>query len=385
MIVTIRNLAKRCAVVSGAVLVATTLSTASVVSASTKTCHSANGYKVAGATAKATCAGLAFYAGKTITFVAPDNVGGGYDLNARAYAPYLAKYLGATVNVINIPAGNTVAGMNYVAGTNTSNPGLTVGWMNIGPIVEDKVLGIAGVNFNASGESMLGGTAPNYTVTVAYKSAACASWDSGLAGLLANNSATNIVTEPIQSTGSTTFNMLMFNGIFGVHYKAIPGYSSTTQQIQGWVRGDGCVVTTTLSTAGPFLQAGTAVPLIVNRLVPSTTAYSQYLTGVPTYTQAEKTYSKYIVSKTQKAAIIPLNEAGQTVRILFVPPKTPQNYQAALRAAFKWSGLNHNLNNYLASVGSPYGYTDPKTCKTGFIKYLAYTYKVKPYLASIGG
>jgi tripartite-type tricarboxylate transporter receptor subunit TctC len=385
VIVTFRNLAKRCAVVSGAVLVATTLSTASVVSASTKTCHSANGFKVSGVTAKATCAGLAFYAGKTITFVAADNVGGGFDQNARAYAPYLSKYLGANVNVINIPAGNTVAGMNFVAGTNNSNPGLTVGWLNIGPIVEDKVLGIAGVQFNAAGEAMLGGTAPNYTITVAYKSAACASWDSGFAGLLANNSATNVVTEPIQTTGSTTFNELMLNGIFGIHYKAIPGYASTTQVVQGWARGDGCIITTPLSNAGPFLAAGTAVALISNVAVPSTTAFSQYLTGVPTYAQAEKTYAKYIVGKTSKAAVIPLNEAGQTVRVFFVPPKTPQTEQAALRAAFKWAGLNTNLHNYLASLGSPYGYTDPKTAKTGYLKYLAYTYKVKPFLAAIGG
>jgi tripartite-type tricarboxylate transporter receptor subunit TctC len=371
-------------------MVAAAMSAVPMASASTSSCSSANGLainaKTAGSAsaAKSICSGLSYYKGKTVTFVAPDNVGGGFDQNARVYAPYLSKYLGATVNVTNIPAGNTVAGMNFVAASNTTNPGLTVGWMNVGPIVEDKVLGITGVNFNAAGESMLGATAPNLTATVAYKSAACAAWDNGFAGLLANNSAAHPVSEPIQTTGSTTFNELILDGVFGIHYHAIPGYASSTQLLSGWVRGDGCVITEPVSTIGSYLAGGTAVALLINVPLQTTNQYYKYFVGVPTYTQAEKQYKKYIVNKTQKAAVPVLNLAGETQRVFFVPPKSPQNEQSALRAAFKWASFNANLKGQLLGLGAPTGYVSGATAKTEYLQYYADTKRVTQYLTALG-
>ena len=386
MLGNIRTAAKRLGLVGGAIAVTASFAVAPMASASAKTCSSANGYKVTGANASLICAGIKAYTGQTLTFVAPDNVGGGFDQNARIYAPYLAKYLGATINIINVPAGNTVAGMNYVAGTNTTaTVGNTMGWINVGPIVEDAVLGITGVQFNGAGEDFLGATAPNLTATVAFKSAACSTWDNGFAGVLANNSATNVVTEPIQTTGSTTFSELLLNGVFGIHYHSIPGYSSSTSLLAGWVRGDGCVVTTPVSTAAPYLVAGTAVPLIINVPLQTTNQYYKYLIGVPTYLQAEKTYAKYIKTAYAKQAVKVLNLSGETQRIFFVPPKTPHAEVAALTAAFKWAAYNPNLMGQLEAIGSPTGYTSPKAAKTGYIAYLAGTPKVENYLTQALG
>src|SRR5665213_2809088 len=138
----IRSAASRWTLVGGVVMAAAGMSVVAplAASASTSKCTTANGLSITAKTAgsasaaKSICAGLSYYKGKTVTFVAADNPGGGFDQNARIYAPYLQKYIGATFNVVNIPAGNTVAGMNDVAASNTSNPGLTVGWMNVGPI-----------------------------------------------------------------------------------------------------------------------------------------------------------------------------------------------------------------------------------------------------------
>ena len=383
------TVARRWFLAGGAIMVAAAVSAVPMASASTSSCHSANGFavnsKTAGsaAAAKLVCSGLKAYAGQTITFVAPDNVGGGFDQNARVYAPYLSKYLGATVNVLNVPAGNTVAGQNYVAATNTNRPGYTVGWMNAGPDVEDTVLGIAGIQFNPVGEAMLGGTAANITLTAAYKSPACAAWDTNFAGLLANNSASNPVSEPIQTTGSTTFNEMLLNGVFGIHYHAIPGYASSTQLLSGWVRGDGCVITDPASTLGPYIVAGKAVPLIVNIPLQTTNQYYPNLIGVPTYAEAEKQYKKYITNRTARAAITALNEAAITQRVFFVPPKTPQNLQAALRQAFKWASYNPNLQHQFLAIGSPTGYTDPKFAKSSYIAYLNAARKVTNFLTAI--
>ncbi|HUY07292.1 MAG TPA: hypothetical protein VMU99_08545 [Acidimicrobiales bacterium] len=372
----------------GALLVAAAFSVAPVASASVnsaKTCKSANGYKIAGPNAKLICAGISFYRGKTVTFVAPDKPGGGFDQNARIYAPFLADYLGANFVVSNIPAGNTVAGMNFVAGTNSPNPGLTVGWMNVGPIVEDNLLHITGVTFNAAKEVMLGGTAPDLSATAAIVSPACSSWDNGFGALLKANSASNPVVELIQTTGSTTFNMLMIDGVFGIHYRAIAGYASSADLVTGWNRGDGCVITDPVSVISKFIAAGKAKALLVNIPLQTTNEYYSNFVGVPTYLQAEKQFKSYVVNKTQRAAAPVLNLAGNTERVFFVPPKTPKTLQAALAAAFKWASYNPNLMAKFRAIGQSTGWVSGVKAKFDFNAYLNQARRVTEYLTAIGG
>ena len=59
----------------------------------------------------------AFYAGKTVRMIVGSGVGGGYDVFSRIIAPHLAKTLGATVIVDNIPGAGGLVALNrlYVA------------------------------------------------------------------------------------------------------------------------------------------------------------------------------------------------------------------------------------------------------------------------------
>ena len=61
------------------------------------------GAAVCSATAAAQDAEKAFYTGKTVRMIVGSGVGGGYDVFSRLIAPYLAKTLGATVIVDNVP------------------------------------------------------------------------------------------------------------------------------------------------------------------------------------------------------------------------------------------------------------------------------------------
>src|SRR5262245_23121679 len=54
----------------------------------------------------------AFYAGKTVRMVVGSGVGGGYDVFSRLIAPYLAKTLGTTVIVENVPGAGGVLALN---------------------------------------------------------------------------------------------------------------------------------------------------------------------------------------------------------------------------------------------------------------------------------
>ena len=59
----------------------------------------------------------AFYAGKTVRMIVGSGVGGGYDVFSRLIAPYLAKTLGATVIVDNVPGAGGLVALNklYIA------------------------------------------------------------------------------------------------------------------------------------------------------------------------------------------------------------------------------------------------------------------------------
>ena len=54
----------------------------------------------------------AFYAGKTVRMVVGSGVGGGYDVFSRLIAPYLAKTLGTTVIVENVPGAGGLLALN---------------------------------------------------------------------------------------------------------------------------------------------------------------------------------------------------------------------------------------------------------------------------------
>ena len=53
----------------------------------------------------------AFYAGKTVRMIVGSGVGGGYDVFSRLIAPYLAKTLGTTVIVENVPGAGGMMGI----------------------------------------------------------------------------------------------------------------------------------------------------------------------------------------------------------------------------------------------------------------------------------
>ena len=59
----------------------------------------------------------AFYAGKTVRMLVGSGVGGGYDVFSRLIAPHLAKTLGTTVIVENVPGAGGLVALNrlYVA------------------------------------------------------------------------------------------------------------------------------------------------------------------------------------------------------------------------------------------------------------------------------
>jgi tripartite-type tricarboxylate transporter receptor subunit TctC len=74
--------------------------------------------------------------GKSIEFIVPVGVGGGYDLYARMLVPYLAKELDAKIRIRNEPEGVWLVGLKQIY---TAKPdGYTIGVWNPGVLMNDR-------------------------------------------------------------------------------------------------------------------------------------------------------------------------------------------------------------------------------------------------------
>jgi tripartite-type tricarboxylate transporter receptor subunit TctC len=87
----------------------------------------------------------AFYKGNSIRFIVPSSPGGGFDEYTRMLVPYLEKYSGATVKVINSPGAGGMLAANELF--RSPRDGLTIGMMNGLAMVTNRLVGIEGANY----------------------------------------------------------------------------------------------------------------------------------------------------------------------------------------------------------------------------------------------
>jgi len=104
---------------------------------------------------------LEFFKGKTMTYIVATKPGGGYDTYARLIGKYLAKHLGATVVVKNVPGAGNIVGANQLY---TSKPdGLTIGTFNTG-LIYAQLVGQPGIKFDLRKFSWIGKAASDSRV-----------------------------------------------------------------------------------------------------------------------------------------------------------------------------------------------------------------------------
>jgi tripartite-type tricarboxylate transporter receptor subunit TctC len=315
-------------------------------------CTSGAGTKVKGAL---TCQGIAFYKGQQVTFISAGAPGGAFDQLARDLAPYMAKYLDTNINVEDISAADTIAGMDAVAAAPPN--GLTLGEGNPPGVVLDALTGQPGINFDFSREAFIGTVPAGDNVFVA-------STTSPITNLKAMKSASTI-TMLGTGQGITDINMRVTQAIFGMHMQFITAYGSAAQVISGFDRGDGDMFMQPLSTVGPLLSGGIARAVLQSGKPAKGITYGKYVAGVPTFAEAAQKYPpKTKADRTMFTTLQDLNElSGQLV---MAPSATPSAEVQALRAAFIWASKNANLKAVLLGQGNnPTGYiTGPQSKAT---------------------
>jgi tripartite-type tricarboxylate transporter receptor subunit TctC len=96
----------------------------------------------------------AFYDGRIIRWIIPYSPGGGYDKYGRLIAPYLEKYTGARVDIVNLPGAGGMRGVNELY--NSRNDGLTIGMMNGSALVANELAGMRGADYEIGKFEYLG-------------------------------------------------------------------------------------------------------------------------------------------------------------------------------------------------------------------------------------
>ena len=91
----------------------------------------------------------AFYDGRNIRWIIPYSPGGGYDEYARLLSPYLEKYTGARIDILNLPGAGGMRGANDLY-TSPKN-GLTIGLINGSALVVNELAGMRGAEYEIDG------------------------------------------------------------------------------------------------------------------------------------------------------------------------------------------------------------------------------------------
>lgn len=96
----------------------------------------------------------AYYKGKKIEFIVPYAPSGGYNDYARMMAPFLSKYTGADVQVVNIEGAGGMLGANELF--MSPSDGLRIGILNGSALVSNEIAGVKGARYKLSEFEYLG-------------------------------------------------------------------------------------------------------------------------------------------------------------------------------------------------------------------------------------
>ncbi len=302
-------------------------------------------------TTSGTAAAAAFFKGKTITLIAPDNPGGGYDQYARLIAPGLSAALGATVNVENVNGGGTVVGTNQMAAA--APDGLTLGMVNTGGDLASLVEKKPGQNFDLAKLSYVGqpGTSPSVFLT---------SPKSGITSF----SQLMTVKTPIKVVDVRNGTGDMFNrvvlGAFNIPHTFITGFTSTSTLKQGFLAGDGQYLFENLPPMRSMLDSGQAKALLVT-FTPTLASLQSSVRGAVTLSNALSSVS---LGASQSAAVKEALALGGLTYDLAGPAGIPTARLDLLRQALAKVVAERSTIAQASKEGVPLNFVDGATVQS---------------------
>jgi tripartite-type tricarboxylate transporter receptor subunit TctC len=193
---------------------------------------------------------------RDITFIIPNQVGGGFDAYVRAIAPVMEKYLPNKVNIVplNVPAGGGAKGVNQLYRARPD--GYTIGILNIPGLF---ILQARGGGYDLNKFTWLAGLGRDpYALAVPWNSPIKSVAD--LQALSARRPVKFTTTGPDGTAYGVT---MIATELLGIKLQLITGYKGSSEYVAAAVRGDGDAVITNLPILARF-EAGQSLHLLAS-------------------------------------------------------------------------------------------------------------------------
>jgi tripartite-type tricarboxylate transporter receptor subunit TctC len=270
--------------------------------------------------------------------------------------PALEKYLGATVDVVNVPGGGGAPPEDQTA--HAIPNGLTIGFLFPLSCALGTLTNIPFVNFNPKHVAFIAGTGPSVQVLISSPTSSYKTFDS----LETTSSPAGALTE---SLGTTYDTLLILKQMFKLNINLVTGYSSVANVLSGFIRGDGPVSIGSLSNFGPTIAGGLATPLAITAKIPVGTNYRKYLLNTPIISQLlNKLPGTTKSERTQKTGFADL--LANTGQPIFTQQRVPAARLQVLREAVAWAYAQQSVKAQLLNEGDTDVYVSPEKAKAEY-------------------
>ncbi len=261
----------------------------------------------------------AFYDGKAIKWIVPYKPGGGYDEYSRLLAPYMEKYTGARVDIVNMPGSGGMKGANEIF--KSPADGLTVGIINGSAMITNELAEIEGATYKVADYNFLGRVTADLRVFVVGS-------DSGLESFEDVLDADHTLLVGATGLGGSTYVDAVITGeVFDIPQKVVHGFNSSGDIRQAMLRGDIQGMWGSLGSALSGAEAGDH-----KIVLQSAKGGSKALPDVPSiYDYADRTDDPERTTKILESWDA-LSAVGRPVA---APPGVPEDRVAFLRDAFE--------------------------------------------------
>ncbi len=313
----------------------------------------------------------AFFKGKTITLIAPDKPGGGYDKYARLFAPYLASALGATINVVNVNGAGTLDGTNEMA--KASPDGLTIGLVNVGGDTASLVEHLPGQSFDMTKLSWIGQPAVVPNVMVTQPSSSVKSF----ASMLSASSPVSVLD--VRSGVGDMLNRVVF-GAMSIPHHLVTGFDEVAALKQGFLAKDGQIMFESIPSMYSLIAGHEARPLLYVGTL-TLPKYRTILQGVP---DLASELAKAKLSSAQKAAVKEALTLSNLSDDFAGPPGIPAARLQVLRQAFLTAAKSSALQAAALKASIQVGPIDGATLATQVSQAVAQGSAIGPFVPTKG-
>ena len=171
-----------------------------------------------------------FYKDNVIKWIVPYNPGGGYDEYSRMVAPYMEKYTGARVDIVNVPGSGGTKGAVEIF--NSPSDGTYIGIINGSAMVTNQLAQIEGADYKVGEYSYLGRIVSDPRVFVAAANSGIDNFED------LQSDGETVVVGATGLGGSTYVDAVIIGDVFGIDQKVVHGFDRSGDIRTAMLRGD---------------------------------------------------------------------------------------------------------------------------------------------------